>query len=124
MESTNNTKTMENTNNTLNGIFAEMDNAVDNLFNAIDNTIKKIEEEKMVFTITRTEHYKGDKPKGVLIVECFEFEALADYGVEVDKSFARAKFPNNHGRGYKGVREMTCGTILKLQAGEYIQRIK
>jgi len=123
MENTNNTKTMEN-NNTLNGIFAEMDNAVDNLFNAIDNTIKKVEEKKMVFTITRTEHYKGDKPKGVLVVECFEFEALADYGVEVDSTFARAKFFHDRGRTYKGVREMTCGTILKLQTGEYIQRIK
>jgi len=114
----NNTNTMENTNTT--NVRAELNSAVENLINAI----RTAEEKKMIFTITRTAHYKGDKPKGVLIVECLDFDELEKFGIKADGSFARAKFPHNHGRGYKGVREMTCGTILKPQAGEYIQRIK
>lgn len=120
---TNNANTMNENNNN----FAGMDNAVKNFFGAIDEIVaeaRKLEERKMVFTITRTAHYKGDRPKGVVVVECFDFEALAKYGVNVEGSFARARFPHNHGIGYKAVRDMTCGTILKPQAGEYIQRIK
>lgn len=111
---------MEEKKTNVSEIFAEMDKAVEGFFNAV----KKIEEEKMVFVITRTKHYKGENPKGVKVVECFDFNDLKDAGVNVEGSFTRARFGGDKHRWYKKVADMTCGTILKLQVGEYIQRIK
>lgn len=127
MNNSNNSNTMEqnNTNNT--NIFAGMDNAVKNFFGAIDEIVaeaRKLEEKKMIFVITRTAHYKGEQPKGVTVVECLELDKLSKFGINPNGSFARGKFVGNHGRNYKRVAEMTVGTILKSQAGEYIQRIK
>lgn len=110
---TNTEKTMENP-------IEKLDAAIEGVFEAI----AEIERKKMVFVITRTEHYKGERPKGVHIVETLSFEGLKEYGFDTGRTYQRARFPHNHGRAYKSVEEMSCGTILKAQAGEYIQRIK
>lgn len=119
MENTN-INSMENINNTMNAAEA-MAEAINNVFAAAE----RIEREKMVFVDTRTEHYKGDEPKGVRIIEVLPLEVLAtEHGYELDKPYQRGRFAGNHGRGYKTIREMGCGTILKLERGHYLQRIK
>lgn len=119
---------MENKNNaSALSAFEAMDKAADNFFDAINDMLAaadRIEKERKVFVVTRTAHYKGEFPQGVKIVETLEFEGLKSEGFEIDKPYYRGKFVGNHGRDYKTIREMTCGTILKPAKGVYIQRIK
>lgn len=107
--------------------FDAMDNAVDNFFGAINDMLgaaDKIENSKMTFVETRTEHYKGEEEKGTRIIECFTFEGLKNAGFTLGKGYQRAKFVGNHGRDYKNIEEMSVGTILKLEPGHYLQRVK
>lgn len=120
---------MENKNNaSAVSAFEAMDKAADNFFGAINDMLAaadRIEKEKMVFVDTRTKHYKGNAFQGVGILEVNSLEEITErVGYDIDKDFQRAKFSGDYGRDYKTIRNMSVGTILKLEPGHYFQRIK
>lgn len=77
----------------------------------------------MVFAIIKNQHHDVESAQGVRVVEVEDFEALAEYGWDADRWYAKGKFGDEGGRRFQPLREMRIGTVLKKGNGEYITRL-